>query len=444
MTFKPVVSVFPIFMVTAARNRNFFGRQDVLSAIDEALFSPTDTVSYGDAEARTFAICGPGGMGKTQVAAEFAHTRRERFDAVFWMHADSSLKLRDEFSRLAIALGLVAEDSADARDHAITRDLVKGWLANPIKSISPSDDVVGSDNQATWLLIFDNVDDADALEDFWPIDGPGCVLFTSRDSLAKNSTYLANTGVDLQPLGAGEAAAFLEKLTKKKGDSSGIHARLGGLPLAITQMASIIIRRDLTYAEFVECYDEVSGHDELFQERYDKHQSSSYKETIWSVWALESLRHSKPLLDVISMLDPDGTWEHTLMNPPAELPLLKSYPRTAFAYQKARTELLQSSLVSRDNSTQRLVVHRLIQDTTRAKMSREHFYEAFSSALNLVAFAWPFEGLAWRHAVSRWRVCEELFPHVVSLHRLGADIELEKGDIETNLLFCKLLTDAGW
>lgn len=445
MTFEPVMSVFPIFMVSVPRNRDFFGRKDVLSAIDEDFFSSTDEEdsSHGSAEARTFAICGPGGMGKTQVAAEFAHTRKDRFDAVFWIHADSSLKLRDEFTRVAIALGLVEEDSTDARDPAITGDLVKGWLANPVQIISSGDEVE-SNGQANWLLVFDNVDDTEVLEDFWPLDGPGCVLFTSRDSLAKNSAYLASTGVDLQPLGVEEASAFLEKLTKKQGDSSGVHSRLGGLPLAITQMASIIIRRDLSYAEFVECYDEVSRHDELFQERYDKHHKSSDKETIWSVWALDSLRHSKPLLEVISMLDPDGIWEDTLRNPPDGLPLLESYPRTAVAYQKARTELLQSSLVSRDSTATRLVVHRLIQDTARAKMSPAHFRDAFASALRLVSSAWPFEQLAWRHAVSRWMLCERLFPHVVSLRRFGASIKHEKGDVELILLFCKLLTDAGW
>jgi hypothetical protein len=344
---------------------------------------------------------------------------------------------------LALALALVAEDSTDARDHAITRDLVKGWLADPVKSISASDDALA--NQATWLLIFDNVDDTEVLEDFWPLDGPGCVLFTSRDSLAKNSAYLASTGIDLQSFSLGEASSFLEKLTKKQGDSSAVHSRLGGLPLAISQMSSIIIRRDLSYEEFIKSYDEVGPRAELFQERHDKHSpQSAYKETIWSVWALESLKRCKPLLDVISILDPDGIWEYTLTNPSPDLPLLEGYPRTHNDYQKARTELLQSSLVTKDNSAKRLVVHRIIQDTTRAKMTAEHFRKAFSSALYLVSSVWPYESLDWRHAVGRWRVCEELFPHVMCLWRFGASLPSDKNTMEADLVFCKLLTDAGW
>jgi len=170
---------------------------------------------------------------------------------------------------------------------------------------------------------------------------------------------------------------------------------------------------------------------------------------------LESLRRGKALLDVISMLDPDGIWEKTLTsslhNPLKEtspiLPLLlEGYPRTNNDYQKARTELLQSSLVTKDNSTMRLVVHSLIQDTTRAKMSPQHFKKALSSAILLVSSVWPYENFDWRHAVGRWKVCEELFPHVVCLRRFGASltIDTDMDTLKMDLEFCKLLMDGGW
>lgn len=449
ITWQRPPSRFPLFLVSVPRNRYFFGRQKPLAAIDEAFFSEKEQGSPRSAniEARTFAICGPGGMGKTQLAAEYAHTRKDRFTAVFWVQAASAQKLQDEFGRLAIALGLVEEDSSDARDHAITRDLVKGWLANPARS---SDDVP-LEQKVTWLLIFDNLDDPEVLQEFWPLDGPGCILFTSRDPLVKSSVYLASDGIDLESFSMEESSSFLDKLTgnKNRGDSSGVYARLRGLPLAITQMASIIIRRDLTYGEFVDSYDEVGQHKELFQERHGdkRHQQSSDQEkTIWSVWALDDLKKSRPLLDVLSFLDPDGILERTLIVPilSAGLPLIEKYPRSNNDYQKARTELLQSSLVTKDSTGKRLIVHRLIQDTSRAKMSPAHYRKSFSSALHLISAVWPYESFGWRHAISRWKVCEELFPHVVCLRRLGASIAENKDDIEVELVFCKLLTDAGW
>ncbi|KAL8305078.1 hypothetical protein RB598_003018 [Gaeumannomyces tritici] len=433
-------SRFPLHLVPVVRNREFFGRQNELAAIEKFFFDEDENRdSPGNALVRTFAICGPGGMGKTQVAGEFVHTRKDRFDMIFWVHADSSAKLHDEFSRLAVKLGLVARDSTDARDQIITRDLVKGWLADPVKDRGAT--------AAFWLLVFDNVDDMDVLEGFWPLDGPGCVLFTSRDPLAMKSTYLADTGIDLQPFSARESSSFLEKLTLKKGDSSAVHARLGGLPLAMTQMASVIIRRDLSYSEFAQSYDELTKREELFQSQYSKPGRKGHEKSIWTVWALESLKHGRSLLEVLSMLDPDGILEDLLTNEAAKPVQLKTFPKTPTEYQKARTELLQSSLISKDNSSKRIVIHRLIQDTARAKMTTAQFNETFDACLHLVSSMWPYEKFGWRHGVARWARCEELFPHVVTLRRLADQIQTldgHGGDLKNRLRLPKLLIDAGW
>ncbi|KAK0628369.1 hypothetical protein B0T17DRAFT_614298 [Bombardia bombarda] len=371
-----------------------------------------------------------------------AWAKLSRFDAVFWVHADSVLKLRDEFGRLAISLDLVDEISIKARDHAITRDLVKGWLQDPVLSANSSCDDM--QRRRSWLLVFDNVDDPDVLEGFWPLDGPGCVLFTSRDSLATQSPFIMSDGVELKSFSREQSSSFLQKLTGKQGNTSGVYDRLGGLPLAITQMASIIIRDDLSYDEFVQNYDE-RGLEELFQLRFNEHsQQSAYRKTIWSVWAIESLKHGKPLLNVMSMLDPDGILESTLMNPPEVMPLVDHYPRNSTAYQIARTELLQSSLISMDSLEKRLVVHRLIQDTTRAKMSPHEFERAFYAAVHLVLAVWPFQGIGWRHSTRRWDVCEKLFPQVVCLRRFGTLIEKKEETFGSDLSFSRLLSDAGW
>ncbi|KAL8327943.1 hypothetical protein RB597_003991 [Gaeumannomyces tritici] len=431
---------FPLYLVPVARNREFFGRRNELAAIEKFFFDEDENRdSPGNSLARTFAICGPGGMGKTQVAGEFVYTRKDRFDVIFWVHADSSAKLYDEFSRLAVELGLVARDSTDARDPIIIRDLVKGWLADPVKD--------GGATAAFWLLVFDNVDDMEVLEGFWPLDGPGCVLFTSRDPLAMESTYLADTGIDLQPFSARESSSFLEKLTLKKGDSSAIHARLGGLPLAMTQMASVIIHRDLSYSEFVQSYDELTRREELFQSQYSKPGREDYEKSIWTVWALESLKHGRSLLEVLSMLDPNGILEGLLTNEAAKPVQLKTFPKTPTEYQKARTELLQSSLISKDNSSKRIVIHRLIQDTARSKMTTAQFNETFDASLHLVSSMWPYEKFGWRHGVARWARCEELFPHVVTLRRLADQTHIldgHGGDVKKRLKLPKLLIDAGW
>ena len=380
-------SRLPCHIMPLARNKDFYGRQDILQAIDETFFpSSSKAMDEGlqtetDA-AITFAICGPGGMGKTQVAAEYFFSRKSKFDAMFWIHADQSIKLAEGFSRIAIELGLVSEDSVDARDQVITRELVKEWLANP-PQVSPISPEREGTLQTIWMIIIDNIDTPEALDDYWPLNGPGCVLLTSRDPLAKNSLYLATSGIDLPPFDIEDSSRFLLKLTKKEDDSSGVARRLGGLPLAMTQMAGVIIRRDLTFSEFLETYDEEESHAELFATSSLKRSQSGYLHTLASVWALESLRHGATLLDVCSLLDADGIQEYVLTSYPDSAPST-SYPRTSSTYQKARTELLQSSLISRDRSSQKILVHRMIQDAARARMTPSHFETTFATSLTLV------------------------------------------------------------
>src|SRR3984957_8348169 len=70
-----------------SRNRAFFGRSKVLQSIRSTLWPPAEVeVGPGSNETtlRTFALCGPGGIGKTQVATEFVYTSKDQYDAIFW------------------------------------------------------------------------------------------------------------------------------------------------------------------------------------------------------------------------------------------------------------------------------------------------------------------------------------------------------------------------
>lgn len=434
----------PCHILPVSRNKGFFGRVDALQEIFNTFFPmqqvKLDPPEQEPNEVKTFAICGPGGVGKTQTAIEFVFTHKDRYDAIFWIFADATTKISESFTRIALDLGLVTSDSVDARDPVVTRDLVKGWLADPLKTADPADD--GAIDYATWLLVFDNADFPEELEEYWPLDGPGCVLFTSRDPLAKHSNYLAMNGIDLKPFGLDEGTKFLTRLTMKEEDGGSVVKALGGFPLALTQMAGVIVRRDLTFEEFAKTYNEEEGREELFQLRLSQgKRRSGYEHTIASVWALESLKYGRTLLEVLSFLDPDGIPEMILTNHP-EVVSQDTFPKTSISYQKARTELLQSSLISR--SAGRIQVHRLIQDAARTKLSHPQTKEIFSTTVALVSSIWPFEAFDWRHDAARWRVCEQLFPHVLALKHHHGRFKLSCDTFKMDLQFAKLLTDAGW
>ena len=434
----------PCHIIPVSRNKGFFDRVGVLQEISHAFFpsiqAEEDPPEQEPNEVKTFAICGPGGIGKTQTAIEFVYTHKDRYDAIFWIFADATAKISESFSQIALELGLVNADSVDARDPVVTRDLVKGWLANPLKTADPTD--VGATLHASWLLVFDNADFPEELEEYWPLDGPGCVLFTSRDPLAKHSNYLATNGLDLKPFGIDEGKRFLAKLTMKEEDGGSVVKALGGFPLALTQMAGVIVRRDLTFDEFAKTYSEEEGREELLQLRLSQgKRRSGYEHTIASVWALESLKHSRTLLEVLSFLDPDRIQETILTTHP-EVVSLANFPKTSISYQRARTELQQSSLIGRN--AEKIQVHRLIQDAARTKIGLPNMKVTFSATVALITSVWPFEAFDWRHAAARWRVCEQLFPHVLALKHHHIRLKFSCDTFETDLQFAKLLTDAGW
>src|SRR5262249_39933489 len=81
-----------------ARNPNFTGRGDDLATLAAALASgPTVTVQ---------AVRGMGGVGKTQLAAEFAYAHAADYDLVYWFAAEESASIPDQFTALADQLGL--------------------------------------------------------------------------------------------------------------------------------------------------------------------------------------------------------------------------------------------------------------------------------------------------------------------------------------------------
>lgn len=434
-----------------SRNRAFFGRSEILQSIRATLWPKQEheVLADSDPNPSIFALCGPGGIGKTQVATEFVHTAKNCYDAIFWLQADQHSKLSQGYTNIAIKLGLVIEDSADARDPVVVQELVKGWLSNPVKTYMQQDN---KPKLATWLIIFDNVDDPDILDDFWPSDysGAGAVLITSRDPLARTYIYSENSGITLPPFTTNEAAEFLLKLTHREAEEServsgcSVAARLGGLPLALTQMAGVIDRKALSFAEFLRIFEEEDVRSKLFKTKLGSSKvRMGYEHTLDTVWALEKLsKSSSILLDVLSLLDPDGIPEKILQ---CTSPGVHAgpYPQTEAAYQEARSELLQSSLIARDRTANRITIHRLVQDGARSKMSPQRFAVVFELVVDILHSAWPFEHFSFGHGVSRWAKCTELFPHVTQLLRFTSKLKSPEVVTQTSLKHPRLLDDAG-
>jgi hypothetical protein len=124
---------------------------------------------------------GLGGIGKTQLAAEFARRHKATFSSVFWLDGRSEDTLKQSLARCAnrisksqILNGGGSLASNDEIDINIVVGDVLDWLAQP--------------ENVDWLLIFDNVDQdyeqgtatgAYDVRQYLPGDH-GSVLITSR------------------------------------------------------------------------------------------------------------------------------------------------------------------------------------------------------------------------------------------------------------------------
>ncbi len=146
----------PDIMNLPARNARFTGRSEALSELRTRLRSGTAVVLFG---AQSVALQGMGGVGKTQLALEYAYRYGPAYDVVFWLSADSTENLDASLRDLGnlLNLELSGRDSVRAVLQELSRD------------------------RRRWLLIFDNAEEPALLESYLP-HGPGHVVITSRST----------------------------------------------------------------------------------------------------------------------------------------------------------------------------------------------------------------------------------------------------------------------
>ncbi|KUJ64406.1 hypothetical protein ACZ90_57600 [Streptomyces albus subsp. albus] len=138
-----------------SRNALFVGREDLLDAV-------WTRFQQARAGGGVCVLAGMPGVGKSELAAEYAHGYADRYDLVGWVPAGSRGAARERLAALATELGLSPGGEVEERSRAALGALHWG---RPYRH---------------WLIVLDGAEDPDLLGDLLP-EGPGDVLITSRD-----------------------------------------------------------------------------------------------------------------------------------------------------------------------------------------------------------------------------------------------------------------------
>lgn len=161
-------------LIPFPRNTNFVGRKSYMeqltTKLDPRIFAGT---------CPWLALDGLGGVGKTQIALQFAYQIQDTSPecSVFWVQASDAASFNNSYRKIAQKLAITGleDDKADMKQLVFT--VLQGLM-------SP------------WVLIVDNADDYGVLSkaddgnvsreliEYIPNCGRGAVLFTTRDHKA--------------------------------------------------------------------------------------------------------------------------------------------------------------------------------------------------------------------------------------------------------------------
>ncbi|TDD71511.1 hypothetical protein E1298_35610 [Actinomadura rubrisoli] len=206
----------------------FLGRHDDYQRLEQVLAAADETVVV------TQALYGMGGVGKSEMALQYAHRARTRYEAVWWVTAESPQQVE------AGLAGLTHQLVHDAARAATTEDAAAwavGWLrAHP-----------------GWLLLLDNVTDpAHVAGLLGRLEGGHALITSRRDVRWPGTTRTLQLGL----LAPGPAAELITTITGRTApndrQTAAVIAReLGYLPLALDQAAAYIRQTRITLGRYL-------------------------------------------------------------------------------------------------------------------------------------------------------------------------------------------------
>ncbi|EWZ30420.1 hypothetical protein FOZG_15909 [Fusarium oxysporum Fo47] len=226
-----------------SRNKNFVGRQEVISQLQQLLFT--------DPDGQRVVLVGLGGVGKTQIALQLAHIvkkedQADRDYSVIWMPALSMASFEQACSKMISKFGIEQTNEENPKE------TFKRFLS--------------SEKVGKWFLIIDNADNIETLygkaeaaggiNQFIPDCEHGYILYTTRSREVAISVAQNNI-VKLSEMDDQDAKTLLKSSLIEKGQMQDtalidklLH-KLAYLPLAITQASAYMKVNEISVNEYL-------------------------------------------------------------------------------------------------------------------------------------------------------------------------------------------------
>ena len=393
----------PVWMVPFPQNPYLTGRDEGLNELRRML-----TANPRAAVNQPQAVHGLGGVGKTQLAVEYAYRYKASYRAVLWVVADSSSAVGANLAALS-AVGALALPEADAREQDVQVEAVARWLR---------------ENDG-WLLIFDSADNAEAVDAITTILPPapgGHVIVTSR----RTQWPPAFSELPIEELPTEAAADFLLERTRRerhagtREDALTLARELGGLPLALEQASAYVLRYRVNLAEYIARLR--TSRSSLLAKgaegttRYQK----SVAET-WLVTEQQLSARARAILRFVGFLAPDdipralftqtGAALEEAVRDIVEDSEAHSDSGQSMSTEDALAELADASLIKL--APEAVSCHRLVQATQSDRLSPNQHEEWRTRTLNLVNAFIPTDPRP--SDVRSWGVWIPMRPHLETL-----------------------------
>jgi tetratricopeptide (TPR) repeat protein len=367
-----------------ARNPGFTGRERLLAAVRRRLESGDRTAVQ--------ALQGMGGVGKTQLAIEYAHRFGDEYDLVWWVNAENAGLIGEQFAALGCDL-LCADQGAPL-------EVVRRAVLSALRELG------------SWLLVFDN---AARVEDIakWLPGGDGHVLITSR---AQGWDDIAVT-VEIGVLERSESVGMLQrKLNGLTQDNAyQVAEATGDLPLALAQAAGYMARTGMQAADYLALLRNRAA--EILAEG----RPASYPRSLAAVidLALEKLQEEDPaaahVAAICAFLAPDPVPAGWLAKAVLKLPALLSEAAVdPMKLRRVLAALGDSALARVDQSG--LVFHRLTQAVIHDRLPCQQALAASSQAAGILIANHPGE----TRNPENWASWAAVLPHLLALHPEGS------------------------